>query len=482
MSGEKSLFGDEDPALDPRSQRRERVQPVNWEQDDLDADPPVSLPHWSEPPTGEIPRVIVELSGDHPSWLDSKSSPTPPRPVEDDLQLGARHAVTSGRHSAERSAGVGERSARVLEDDAVRAEQSEDPKVEFETSTEAAPTSPTRKQDEKTGRLSSRRAGFAFPASTRLAGRRRTIEGDSEESREQQKVKRATRATVPESSADEHSGQGSPPRGRSKLQSTVTGLVLGAIVIVGVLLGPSVAEVLFLIALVFATGEYYSSLRKFHIKPATLVGLVAVVLCVLGGYLRGFSGIIDGLVVGVLITMIWYLSGLIRTTVLEGMATTILGIVWIGLLGSFASLILRRADFGSQGTRLLLATLVVTSAADVFAYFGGQYFGKRKLAPHLSPSKTYEGLACGFAAAVVAGTLISGHLGPLSMGDGLLLGIVGGIVTPLGDLCESMIKRSLDIKDASRILPGHGGVLDRIDGVLFMLPIAYFIFRLLKLA
>ncbi|MGC8465305.1 MAG: phosphatidate cytidylyltransferase [Acidimicrobiales bacterium] len=481
MSGEKSLFGDEDPALDPRSQRRERVQPVNWEQDDLDADPPVSLPHWSEPPTGEIPRVIVELSGDHPSWLETKNAPASPRPMEDDLQLGARHAVTSGRHSVERSAGVGERSARAPEDDAGWAAQGRDPKVESDASAEAAPTSRSGKQAEKTGRLSSRRAGFAFPASTRLAGRRRVTGGDSSE-RKGPSAKRATRTAVPESSADEQSGQGSPPRGRSKVQSTVTGLVLGAIVIVGVLLGPSVAEVLFLIALVFATGEYYSSLRKFHIKPATLVGLVAVVLCVLGGYLRGFSGIIDGLVVGVLITMIWYLSGLIRTTVLEGMATTILGIVWIGLLGSFASLILRRADFGSQGTRLLLATLVVTSAADVFAYFGGQYFGKRKLAPHLSPSKTYEGLACGFVAAVVAGALISGHLGPLSMGDGLLLGIVGGIVTPLGDLCESMIKRSLDIKDASRILPGHGGVLDRIDGVLFMLPIAYFIFRLLKLA
>jgi phosphatidate cytidylyltransferase len=259
-------------------------------------------------------------------------------------------------------------------------------------------------------------------------------------------------------------------------------LILGVVVLIGVFLGPAVADGLFVIALIFAAGEYFSSLGKLKIKPATLVGLVAVALCTIGAYLRGFSGILDGLVVGILVTMIWYLFGLIRTTVLEGLSTTILGIVWIGILGAFASLILRSADFGHEGTRLLLATLVVTSAADVFAYFGGQYFGKRKLAPHLSPSKTYEGLLCGFLAAVVAGTLISGHIGPLSMGDGLLLGVVGGIVTPLGDLSESMIKRSLDVKDASNLLPGHGGILDRIDGVLFMLPIAYFLFRLLKVA
>jgi phosphatidate cytidylyltransferase len=269
--------------------------------------------------------------------------------------------------------------------------------------------------------------------------------------------------------------------GRSRSKSILTGVALGVVVLGAFAAGAAVAEVLVAAAVTIAAAEYFSTIRRGGVQPATLVGLVAVVLIVAGGYLRGFPGVVDGLVVGVIVTMLWYLSGIIQSTPFEGMSRTIFGITWIGLLGGFASLILRPADFSGHGVRLLLATLIVTSASDVFAYFGGQVFGKHKMAPSISPSKTYEGFAIGAIASLVLGFVVAGHIHPLTPLDGLILGLAAAIVTPIGDLAESMIKRSLNVKDASNLLPGHGGFLDRIDGVLFMLPTAYFLFRFLHI-
>src|SRR6185436_8857704 len=106
-------------------------------------------------------------------------------------------------------------------------------------------------------------------------------------------------------------------------------------------------------------------------------------------------------------------------------------------------------------------------------------WGRHKMAPTLSPKKTWEGAAGGLIGAVVASLVCIPLLGlPLGPGAGLVLGIVGGVVGPLGDLAESLIKRQVGLKDAGNLIPGHGGILDRADSLLFTIPILYYLIRL----
>jgi phosphatidate cytidylyltransferase len=131
------------------------------------------------------------------------------------------------------------------------------------------------------------------------------------------------------------------------------------------------------------------------------------------------------------------------------------------------------------GAAWVYMALAITFLQDTTAYFVGRSLGRHKLAPTLSPKKTWEGAAGGMAGAIIgslAGTLLLGL--PIGLGAGILLGVVGGVVGPLGDLAESLIKRQVGLKDAGSIIPGHGGVLDRADSLLFTAPALYYLIRL----
>ena len=132
---------------------------------------------------------------------------------------------------------------------------------------------------------------------------------------------------------------------------------------------------------------------------------------------------------------------------------------------------MRPNDFGFN---ILLAVMLGTWASDIFAYFGGRFFGRRRLAPAISPKKTVEGFVIGlvFGALAVWWTLyaIEDHVTHV---QAAVLGIVVALVAPFGDLFESFLKRDLGVKDSGRLLGGHGGVLDRIDAMLFAFPAAW---------
>lgn len=132
------------------------------------------------------------------------------------------------------------------------------------------------------------------------------------------------------------------------------------------------------------------------------------------------------------------------------------------------------------GAAWVFLVLAITFLQDTAAYFVGRSWGRHKMAPTLSPKKTWEGAAGGMAGAVAASLICIPLLGlPLSVGAGVLLGVVGGIVGPLGDLAESLIKRQVGLKDAGTLIPGHGGVLDRADSLLFTAPVLYYLILLL---
>lgn len=130
----------------------------------------------------------------------------------------------------------------------------------------------------------------------------------------------------------------------------------------------------------------------------------------------------------------------------------------------------------APGVAWIVLTLATTWLGDAFAYFSGRSFGKHLLAPHISPKKTWEGSVGGLLGAVATGIGCVPLLGlPIPLWGGAVIGIIAGIIGPLGDLAESQIKRQLGVKDVGSILPGHGGMLDRIDSILFMLPIVYYL-------
>ena len=154
-------------------------------------------------------------------------------------------------------------------------------------------------------------------------------------------------------------------------------------------------------------------------------------------------------------------------------STTLLGPAWIGFGLGFV-LLLR--DVPKHGRLAALAVLIAVFSNDTFAYFGGRLLGRRKLAPTLSPGKTLEGFVTGSVACVFV-TFVSLYQDRdtfLSIGQSLVLGLVITLAAPAGDLFVSMLKRDMGVKDTGRLLGGHGGMLDRLDSILFASVAAFY--------
>ena len=160
------------------------------------------------------------------------------------------------------------------------------------------------------------------------------------------------------------------------------------------------------------------------------------------------------------------------TNVTYSMAVTVFAIVWIGI--PFAHAVLLR-DLPDHGAALLVDVLVATFFTDTFAYLGGRMLGSRPLAPIISPNKTVEGLLIGIAGGTMGFFLAGLYQDWLSNGEALLFGLCIALLAPLGDLFESAIKRDLKIKDSGRVFGPHGGLLDRLDAVLFTVVAGYYL-------
>jgi phosphatidate cytidylyltransferase len=157
---------------------------------------------------------------------------------------------------------------------------------------------------------------------------------------------------------------------------------------------------------------------------------------------------------------------------IDDLTGTLLGVLYPGLLFAYIFLVHR------LGIVHLLLVFVISWANDTCAYFIGNNFGKRPFFPAVSPKKTLEGAIGGLAASTIVATLFSSWLGMHAL-QLAILGFFLGCTNQIGDLTESMLKRYAGVKDSGRLIPGHGGVLDRFDGILFTLPLAYLLFSLL---
>jgi phosphatidate cytidylyltransferase len=264
------------------------------------------------------------------------------------------------------------------------------------------------------------------------------------------------------------------PPGRSFSLSLIVGVALAAVVFVTLYFGPVPTVVLVGVLTLLAVMELFNAMRVAGLRPATLLGLVGATALPVAAFVRGDAAY--PLVVGLAVVfgMLWYLTGADTERPVLNLGLTLTGVLWVGGLAGFAALMVRAED----GVGLLLATIVITATSDSLAYIGGRAYGTKPF-HDASPNKTWEGTMTGFSGALLAGLAI-GVTGLIDVFDGqfvsvMVMAAVVGVLAAVGDLAESLVKRDLGIKDMGTLLPGHGGVLDRVDGLLFALPGAYYV-------
>ena len=243
---------------------------------------------------------------------------------------------------------------------------------------------------------------------------------------------------------------------------------------------PAIAFALFLViegGFVYALGLFLLGCVCLHelygmyarARPVRLAGFLALAgLLAAALYGNQFQIL---LVLAVTLPLLFALTVLQRRPTIGGMALTLLGIYWIGVALAYAML-LRRLPHGEG---IVIDVLVGTFLGDTGAYFGGRLFGRRPLAPRISPNKTVEGLVIGMFCTILGVWLAGRYQEWLPSSHALVLGLGVALVAPIGDLFESFVKRQAGAKDSGGLFGAHGGALDRLDGVLFAAVVGYFI-------
>lgn len=266
-----------------------------------------------------------------------------------------------------------------------------------------------------------------------------------------------------------------PRQGRDLVAATTVGVVLVALLSLALALPPWALTVLVGALLVAAHLELGSVLGGLGRPVQTDVLVASSVVLLVATQWLGAQGQVIGLVALTVLALLRALASRDRSDVLGTVARTVLLGAWVTGLASF-TLLLRAMD---APVVALTTVLGATAAGDIAAYAVGSRIGRRPLAPAVSPNKTWEGVAGGLAAAALVGALVLPLAGADGAPAGALVGVVVGIAALLGDLVVSMVKRDLGVKDLGRLLPGHGGVLDRVDGLLLALPVGYALLALL---
>jgi phosphatidate cytidylyltransferase len=381
-----------------------------------------ALPHWSEPATGAVPAIFADDSepSESDSWATVSGSQPRFRSEGSDWSESDFADDLSGEHA---SLGALSNSGPVDEEAAFARD------------------------------LAAKRPARAPRAATRRPPRARP---------------------APVRAEPEDEGPAAP---RDLPTAIMTALAVAVVALTCFSLGTLATAVLAAIIIGVATLEFSTSLHKRGLRPATIVALVASTLMPLAARTYGSNAypVFFGMVV--IVSMLWFLMDITPGRPLPSVASTVLVFAYVGGLGGFAGLILKSPD----GVGIILGAALCVIAYDVFGFFVGSQFGRTPIAPSVSPHKSVEGTIAGMLGSAIVGAVIVGMIHPWNWHKGLVLGILVAGGAFLGDLCESMLKRDLGLKDFGALLPGHGGVLDRFDSLLFCLPIAYYLAVYLKI-
>jgi phosphatidate cytidylyltransferase len=253
--------------------------------------------------------------------------------------------------------------------------------------------------------------------------------------------------------------------GRDLPKAIASGVVLAVAIVLSLAFWSPAFMFIVGAAVVVAIWEMHQGLRTRGIdlpqEPLMVGGTVMVAVA----FLFGAPALVTATAVSALVTMLWLLRRGVNGYV-QNATASVFTLIYIPFLGSFVALLLAE----DEGAKAILTFVIVTVASDIGGYATGVLFGKHPMAPVISPKKSWEGFAGSAIACVVAGYVLVVHLLEGEWWVGVVLGVVTVVMATLGDLCESVMKRDLGIKDMSKIIPGHGGLMDRLDSLLATAP------------
>lgn len=449
---------------------------------------PVELPHWTEPPTGEVPAVLIgddgPLLGEDGDDLDAWSSfaTSTPRWRDADDDWADDGFVESLAADADVRVGVlGDQDSEPSHEEYYGFEDL-DERVEERTGDAAEARWETEDEDDD---WSASTEGYEDDdALVDEADEGEVLDDDTEmddeawdpEPIEERELVGPNARPMASTRSDDGLG-GPPAKGADRDMPTAIAVACGLVglFLVSLAVGTWMTVGLVALVLALAAGEFFAVLRRVGWEAAPLLGIAASALFPLALYWRGpgYFGLVVFL--ALVAVLAWFLVGAggPDPRLLEGAGATMLGILWIGGLGSFAAAMLGSPD----GKSWLIVAVLGAVAYDVGGLFFGRSIGHRPLSA-ASPNKTQEGLLAGMACAwvVVLVAVAIFDLGPWTgTAAGFTLGLGAAFAAPLGDLCQSLLKRDLGVKDMGSLLPGHGGILDRFDSMLFVLPAIYWL-------
>lgn len=273
--------------------------------------------------------------------------------------------------------------------------------------------------------------------------------------------------------------------GRDMPSAIAVGLLLAA-AFIGALMWKPVA-VLAIVVLVtgLASIEFFDKVSEKGYRPASVIGIVMAVAAPLAVYWVGEGGLPLVMVFALIAAGATFVGApSVNVNPLANMAMTTLGMMWIGMTGAYGALLAGASNIpglSNIGTDTLLMVAVGVVANDVGALFVGSAAGSTPLRAWISPNKTTEGLMGGTVATFLAMWVVGLQSDTWNdISEIVVLAIAVAVLAPLGDLVESMFKRNLEVKDFGSLIKGHGGVLDRFDGFLFVLPAAYYLLQVLQ--
>lgn len=259
-------------------------------------------------------------------------------------------------------------------------------------------------------------------------------------------------------------------RQRQLLQRVLTALPLVGLIVICYNLGTVAFFVLATAVVMLAAYELFDALGRSGRRPVALFGLLCVLGMLLAAYYQRpalFAVVVAAALNGAFILALRPQRG---RSPMSDVAWTLLGVAWIGGGGAGAVSILM---IEPDGMLMLIGFVAISALGDTGAYLVGTNVGRHKMAPSISPVKSWEGFVGGLVSTIATGLLVAGILFELELVDGLALGVICGLLGPVGDLVESVAKREIGVKDSGRILPGHGGFLDRLDAIIFCAPAVY---------